>query len=245
MRCLCFFLLMNKTCIIARNDNEIFWKCSLLFAQTVCKDMQNRNNHNPIAWICAINPPNKQSIKQSSNQQWQLLNQQAIKRWIQTNNYAIKQSINLSRNLVNKVDSVPQRMSQQQHQASNASMRAAPSFASSPSFPSDWSTFRVSLLKFSSSNTIFIREWDGFLQNILHMLHKYCYSVLSRVSMQSFFDSEMWAVSLIYFLFKLFASRKNITNATSVKITLPLLKKSDIVYAVFLDKSIYIFGKEF
>ena len=56
--------------------------------------MQNRNNHNLIAWICAINQPNKQSFKQSSNQRWQLINQQAIKRWIQTNKQLSNQAIN-------------------------------------------------------------------------------------------------------------------------------------------------------
>ena len=94
MRCLCFSLLMSKRCIIAWNDNKIFWKCCLLFAYSVCKDMQNRNNHNPIAWICAINQPSKQSIKQSSNQRWQIVSQHAIKRWIQTNKKLSNQTIN-------------------------------------------------------------------------------------------------------------------------------------------------------
>jgi hypothetical protein len=43
---------------------------------------------------------------------------------------------------------------------------------------------------FSSSNTISIGKLDGFLKNMLQMWHKYCYIVLSRVSMQSFFDSN-------------------------------------------------------
>jgi len=39
---------------------------------------------------------------------------------------------------------------------------------------------------FSPSNTVFIGKLDGFLKKLLHMWHKYCYIVLSRVSMQSF-----------------------------------------------------------
>ena len=149
MRCLCFSLLMSKRCIIAWNDNEIFWKCCLLFAYSVCKDMQNRNNHNPIAWICAINQPKKKkSIKKSSNQRWQIINQQAIKRWIKTNKKLSNQAINQPVQQPSKQNRFTQRMSQQQHQASNFQyVFAAPSFAFSPCFPSDWSTFRVSLLK--------------------------------------------------------------------------------------------------
>ena len=43
---------------------------------------------------------------------------------------------------------------------------------------------------FSSSNTIFIGKLDGILKNMLQMWHKYCYIMLPRVSMQSFFDSN-------------------------------------------------------
>ena len=66
---------------------------------------------------------------------------------------SIKQSINLSSNLVNEVGLVTQRINQQQHQASSASMCAAPSFDSSPCLPSDLSTFRVSLFKYGSANS--------------------------------------------------------------------------------------------
>ena len=62
-------------------------------------------------------------------------------------NQATNQPTNLSSNQVNKIDSVTQRMNQQPHQLSDATMRAAPSFEFSPGLPSDWSTFRVSRLK--------------------------------------------------------------------------------------------------
>ena len=55
--------------------------------------------------------------------------------------------MNLSSNLENKIDSVTQRMNQQPQRANNATMSTAPSCESSPCLPSDWSTFRVSLLK--------------------------------------------------------------------------------------------------
>ena len=69
------------------------------------------------------------------------------------NNQASSSQSNLSSNLVNEVVSTTQRNNQQQHQASNASMCAAPSFESSPCLPSDWSTCRVSLFKYGSANS--------------------------------------------------------------------------------------------
>ena len=53
-----------------------------------------------------------------------------------------------------------------------------------------WSHYFEEHACFSPSNTILIRKLDGCLKKMLHMWHKYCDIVLSRVSMQSFFDSN-------------------------------------------------------
>ena len=50
-----------------------------------------------------------------------------------------------------------------------------------------WSHYFEEHACFSPSNTILIRKLDGCLKKMLHMWHKYCYIVLSRVSMRSFF----------------------------------------------------------
>ena len=124
-----FSLLMNKRCIVASDDDEILWTCCPLLALTDCTDIS-------LEYV--------QSVNQTSNQTLSFHEQET------------KQSINPSSNLVNKVNSVTQLMTQQQHQASNASMYAVPCFASSPGFPSDWSTFRVSLLKHQISRKTYV-----------------------------------------------------------------------------------------
>ena len=101
------------------------------------------------------NQSTKQAINQTIKQPTMVNNQPTNNQGMNSIEQKTKQSSNqstcpaTSSNLVNKVDSVTRRMNQQRHQASNASMCDVPSFASSPCFPSDWSTFRVSLLKYT------------------------------------------------------------------------------------------------
>ena len=103
-------------------DNiEISWRCyflcaaiSSLLSLNVKTYKVEINNNNLVAWICAINQPNKQSNHAFESRR----------------NSAIKLATNLSSNLVNKVikvDWATQRLNRQPHQASNATMRAAPS----------------------------------------------------------------------------------------------------------------------
>ena len=131
MRCLCFCLRMNERCMTAWDEAQFFWKCCLLFALI---DVKTCNIE--ITWN------NHKPIA-----------------WIWALNQPSKQSTNVSSNLVHKVDSVTERMNQQPHQANNATMCAAPSFASSPCLPSDWCTFCVSLLKCASRHVVFCTLW--------------------------------------------------------------------------------------
>ena len=104
-----------------------------------CKDMKNQNNYKPIAWICAINQPNNQL-----NDEFTL-----------ARNQVIKQSISLSSNLENKINSVTQKMNQQPQRANNATMSTLlpvnPLLASLliglPFFPSQiqWKNMRIIL----------------------------------------------------------------------------------------------------
>ena len=61
---------------------------------------------------------------------------------------------------------------------------------------------------------------------MLHTWHKYCYSVPSRVSMHSFLDSN--CVYLKWTNVSCLCLSKKLANATPVRLTVPLLKKSDL-----------------
>ena len=100
-------------------DNiDISWRCysppaaiSSFLSLNVKTYEVEINNNKLVAWICAVNQPNKQSNHEFESRR----------------NSAIKLSTNLPSNLANKVDSATQRLNRQPHQASNAIMRAAPS----------------------------------------------------------------------------------------------------------------------